>query len=65
MCPDTWEPISLRVLKGLSVIWGSLCTNQYEATLFNVSTLVAFCGALCISELVVSSLKEKSNHALL
>lgn len=49
---DDRVPITPEVLHGLRCSWGKICSDIYEACLFNAASLVAFFGALRISELV-------------
>lgn len=55
ICRDTKQPVSPFVLKGLLATWGIVSSSLYEAALFHAVALVAFFGALQISELVVQS----------
>ncbi|XP_054850300.1 vomeronasal type-2 receptor 26-like [Eublepharis macularius] len=65
VCADPREPVSPSVLKGLITAWGAICSSGYEARLIHMAALVAFLGALCISELVVQSKVNESGHALM
>lgn len=58
------QPLSLGILKGLSVAWGGVCTSDYEICLFHTTSLVAFFAALRFSELVASSRTDKSARVL-
>lgn len=62
--PDERTPISPAMLSKLASVWPLLCANEYEASLFQAATLVAFFGAFRISELVGASKADKSCTAL-
>lgn len=61
---NTREPLSPSLLKGLSAQWAVLGTNAFEATLFHAAALVAFFGALRVSELMACSRTDGSGWAL-
>lgn len=52
-------------MNGLFSTWAVVCTSPYEAVLFHAAALVAFFGALRISELVAQSKSDQSTWALL
>ncbi|XP_060089026.1 integrase/recombinase xerD homolog [Heteronotia binoei] len=61
---DDRQPISPSVLKGLFGSWPAICSSTFEAALFHAASLVAFFGALRISELVMQSKTDFSMWAL-
>lgn len=61
---DLHQPLMPGILKGLYNNWGSICTSAYEECLFHTAALLAFLGALRISELVAGSKWDKSGRAL-
>lgn len=62
---DDRQPISPQVLSGLLSELDSICKSSYEASLFYAAALVAFFGALRISELVAQSRAQQRSGALL
>lgn len=61
---DPRQPLSPAILVGLSDKWGAVCNSEYEAALFHAAALIAFFGALRVSELVASSKRDTSDRAL-
>ena len=61
---DSRSPISPVLLQQLSEQWVSLCRSEYERALFRVASLLAFFGALRVSELVAAGKEDKSRVAL-
>ena len=57
-------PISPVLLECLCELWGSLCKDSYEEALFHAAVLVAFWGAMWISELVALGKGDTSRKAL-
>lgn len=62
--PDGRQPISPGVLKGLVGVWREICKSDFEAALFHSAALVAFFGALRISELIARSKSDSTRKAL-
>ena len=52
------------LLGRLCELWGSLCSDKYEEALFHAAALVAFFGAMRISELVALGKRDMSRRAL-
>lgn len=46
-------------------MWQQLCASKFEVCLFHTASLVAFFGALCVSELIVQSKADRYYRALL
>lgn len=61
---DSHQPITPGILRGLKDTWQGLCSLAYEARLFHAAALLAFFGALRISELVAASKGHTSSRAL-
>lgn len=62
---DDRQSISLQVLSGLLQALQGICKSEYKVKLFHLDALVAFFGALRISELVARSHTEQHVTALL
>uniref|UniRef100_A0ABM5GIP4 Uncharacterized protein isoform X2 n=1 Tax=Pogona vitticeps TaxID=103695 RepID=A0ABM5GIP4_9SAUR len=61
---DDRTPISPALLSRLCDGWGRICTDRYEESLFRAAALLAFFGAMRISELVALGKKDVSRKAL-
>ncbi|XP_078242407.1 integrase/recombinase xerD homolog isoform X1 [Pogona vitticeps] len=61
---DSRTPMSPSILQQLGEQWIKLCKDQYESALFKAATLVAFFGALRVSELVAMGRADTSCMAL-
>ncbi|XP_078240222.1 integrase/recombinase xerD homolog [Pogona vitticeps] len=61
---DDRTPISPGILESLVELWGTICKDGYEKVLFRAASLVAFFGAMRISELVALSKSDDSRSAL-
>lgn len=61
---DTREPISPGIFKGLWGVWSSVCSSSFEGSLFHAASLLAFFGALRVSELVLTSKNDLLGRAL-
>ncbi|XP_067320361.1 integrase/recombinase xerD homolog [Anolis sagrei] len=63
--PDNREPLTPNILKGLRQTWAQVCSSSYEQLLFHSAALIAFFGALRVSELVATGKTDGSLKALL
>ena len=61
---DDRTPISPVILERLGEWWGTVCRDDYERALFQAAALVAFFGAMRISELVALGKGDVSRKAL-
>ena len=61
---DTRAPISPDILERMCTQWRTLCRDEYEISLFHAASLIAFFGALRISELVAQGKADKVRAAL-
>uniref|UniRef100_A0ABM5GIN9 Uncharacterized protein isoform X1 n=1 Tax=Pogona vitticeps TaxID=103695 RepID=A0ABM5GIN9_9SAUR len=61
---DDRAPISPAILGHLCDLWRLLCKDRYEESLFRAAALMAFFGALRISELVALGKRDVSRRAL-
>uniref|UniRef100_A0ABM5GDC1 Integrase/recombinase xerD homolog n=1 Tax=Pogona vitticeps TaxID=103695 RepID=A0ABM5GDC1_9SAUR len=61
---DDRTPISPVILERLGELWGVVCGDGYEKVLFHAAALVAFFGAMRISELVALGKGDVSRNAL-
>ena len=61
---DGRTPISPGILEGLAKLWGEICRDDYEIALFHAAAVIAFFGAMRISELVALSKTDVSGRAL-
>ena len=61
---DSRTPFSPPLLEQLCDQWESLCRDLYEAALFKAAALIAFFGALRVSELVAMGKADASRQAL-
>ncbi|XP_078243486.1 integrase/recombinase xerD homolog [Pogona vitticeps] len=61
---DDRTPMSPAILERLGDLWGTLCRDRYEEALFHAAALLAFFGAMRISELVASGKGDVSKKAL-
>ena len=55
---------SPAILMRLGEPWGSICSDRYEASLFQAATFLRFLGAFCISEIVAADKHDTSQMAL-
>ena len=61
---DDRAPISPTILGQICDLWGVLCKDRYEESLFRAAALMAFFGALRISELVALGKRDVSRRAV-
>lgn len=61
---DVRQLITPEVLTGLYRVWRRVCRTEYEMALFHAAALVAFFGALRVSELVAGSRSDRPGTAL-
>ncbi|XP_078240223.1 integrase/recombinase xerD homolog [Pogona vitticeps] len=61
---DDRTPISPALLGQLCNLWGLLCRDRFEEVLIRAAALLAFFGAMRISELVASGKRDISKKAL-
>uniref|UniRef100_A0ABM5EUS7 Integrase/recombinase xerD homolog n=1 Tax=Pogona vitticeps TaxID=103695 RepID=A0ABM5EUS7_9SAUR len=61
---DERTPISPAILSRICDCWGALCRDKYEESLFRAAALLAFFGAMRISELVALGRNDVSRRAL-
>ena len=61
---DDRTPVSPALLERVCKLWGSLCRDRYEEALFHAAALLAFFGAMRISELVAAGKSDVSQKAL-
>ncbi|XP_053144071.1 uncharacterized protein LOC128347973 isoform X1 [Hemicordylus capensis] len=62
--PDTRVPLAPTTLQQVLPLFNDICFSNFEVRLLRASCLVAFFGALRISELVASSRSDTSARAL-
>ena len=62
--PDNRSPFTPEILVQLSKSWVNICRNNFEISLFRATFLVAFFGALWVSEVVAASKADKLQVAL-
>nr|XP_020646057.1 uncharacterized protein LOC110077393 [Pogona vitticeps] len=61
---DDRTPISPAILERLGELWGLVCRDDYEKALLQAAALIAFFGAMRISELVALGKGDVSRKAL-